>query len=61
MDIDEIRRLVSQGRIELSRHYANCSFCKGKVVEENVDTEFWWGDELLIFEGVPAGVCQECG
>jgi YgiT-type zinc finger domain-containing protein len=41
--------------------YANCSICGGKVVERHVQTEFWWGDDLMIFENVPAGVCENCG
>ena len=40
---------------------ANCSFCGGKVVEENIDTEFWWREKLVAFEDVPAGVCEKCG
>jgi len=41
--------------------YAECSFCSGKVIEQQVKTEFWWGEELNIFLDVPAGVCQRCG
>ena len=41
--------------------YANCSFCGGKVKEEIISTEFWWGDKLVAFENVPAGVCEKCG
>ena len=47
--------------VKLKMKYANCSFCGGKVVEENIDTEFWWGEKLVAFEGVPAGVCEKCG
>lgn len=38
-----------------------CHFCAGKVKEEEAKVDFWWGDELFIFENVPAEVCQQCG
>ncbi len=38
-----------------------CYFCGGKVREQRVDVDFWWGDKLVIFEDVPARVCQQCG
>jgi YgiT-type zinc finger domain-containing protein len=41
--------------------YANCSFCDGSVKPEQIETEFWWGDQLVVFENVPAGVCEVCG
>ena len=41
--------------------YENCSFCNGSVKPERIDTEFWWGDRLVVFEHVPAGVCENCG
>ncbi len=43
------------------RRYASCSFCGGEVVEELVQVEFWWGEELNVFRNIPAGVCQKCG
>jgi len=38
-----------------------CYFCKGKVLEEVISVDFWWGDDLKIIENVPAGICQQCG
>ena len=38
-----------------------CYFCGGKVKEEEVSVDFWWGEKLVIFEKVPAEVCQQCG
>ncbi len=31
------------------------------MVERAVRVDFRWGDKLVVFEGVPAGVCEECG
>ena len=41
--------------------YDKCYFCKGKVVTQRVSVDFRWGDELVVIEDVPAGVCQQCG
>ena len=38
-----------------------CYFCGGSVKEEDVSVDFWWGEKLVIFEAVPAKVCQQCG
>ena len=40
---------------------ARCYFCGGKVKKEEVSVDFWWGEKLIIFEEVPAEVCQQCG
>ena len=41
--------------------YADCSFCMGKVEEKTVTVDYRWKENLLIIEGVPTGVCQQCG
>ena len=38
-----------------------CYFCKGKVHSEPVTIDYRWGDHLFVIEGVPAGVCHQCG
>jgi YgiT-type zinc finger domain-containing protein len=38
-----------------------CYFCKGRVLRERVDVDFWWRERLIVFESVPAEVCQQCG
>ena len=38
-----------------------CYFCRGKIKGEEVSVDFWWGKKLVIFENVPAKVCQQCG
>lgn len=39
----------------------DCYFCKGRVVQEKVNVDFRWGRKFKVIEGVPAGVCQQCG
>ena len=39
----------------------SCYFCKGRVVEETTNVDFWWGKDLKIIENVPAGICHQCG
>ena len=38
-----------------------CYFCKGQVVPKRVRHIHEWGERVLIFENVPAEVCQQCG
>lgn len=38
-----------------------CPACGGKVTQKRVDVERWWQGRLVIIEGVPANVCQQCG
>ena len=39
----------------------SCYFCKGRVVEETTNVDFWRGKDLKIIENVPAGICHQCG
>ena len=43
------------------RMLTKCYFCGGKVKEESVAVDFWWGEKLVIIKNVPAKVCQQCG
>ena len=39
-----------------------CYFCsKGILEDEKVTVDFRWGTKLVVIEGVPAKVCNECG
>jgi YgiT-type zinc finger domain-containing protein len=38
-----------------------CYFCKGEVVERRIQHVHQWGEKIIIFEDVPAEVCQQCG
>ena len=41
--------------------YSSCAYCGSNVSEQHVRMEMWYGDQLLIFEHVPTGVCDICG
>ena len=41
--------------------YSSCSYCGGAVDEQHVRLEMWFGESLVVFENVPAGVCDNCG
>ncbi len=45
----------------MKHEYGPCSFCGGGVTEQLIEHEYRWQGELFVFEGVPAGVCQQCG
>ncbi len=38
-----------------------CFFCKGTLEDKTVNFDFRWGDNLVLFENVPALVCTQCG
>ncbi|SMB90238.1 YgiT-type zinc finger domain-containing protein [Thermanaeromonas toyohensis ToBE] len=40
---------------------SECLACGGLTVLEKVNVERWWKGRLVIIEGVPAHVCQQCG
>ena len=41
--------------------YSSCAYCGSTVAEQHVRMEMWYGDQLLVFEHVPTGVCDICG
>ena len=43
------------------RQYSSCAYCGSMVTEQHIRMEIWYGDSLLMFEHVPAGVCDNCG
>ena len=45
----------------MNRQYSSCSYCGSAVDEQHVSLEMWFGDKLVVFEGVPCGVCDNCG
>lgn len=38
-----------------------CYFCKGELVEKEIDHVHSWGDKLILFKQTPAEVCKQCG
>ena len=38
-----------------------CYFCQGEVINQRIRHVHHWGDEIIIFENVPAEVCTQCG
>ena len=38
-----------------------CEFCEGIVRDRQVRDDYWSGDNLIIIENVPVGVCDRCG
>jgi YgiT-type zinc finger domain-containing protein len=49
------------GGIEVTRKYSDCRFCGGEVREQEITREVWWKGKLHLIDGVPVGVCQQCG
>lgn len=44
----------------MSRHYVDCSYCGGEVVEETGVLDLEIGGEIKLIEDVPLGVCRQC-
>lgn len=45
----------------MEHRFSSCSFCGGEVKNKIVTVDFRWGDDLIIIENVPVGVCKQCG
>jgi len=41
--------------------YGECHVCGTRMAERRVKQEFWVRGKLMVIEGVPAGVCPQCG
>lgn len=41
--------------------YGDCHVCGARMVGRRVLQEFWVKGKLMVIEGVPAGVCPQCG
>jgi len=41
--------------------YGECHICGGRMAEKRVNQELWIKGKLIVIEGVPAGVCPQCG
>ena len=52
------------GKLEIEEENVamkTCYFCQGKVINKRIRHVHHWGDEIVIFENVPAEVCSQCG
>jgi HTH-type transcriptional regulator/antitoxin MqsA len=43
------------------RNYGKCHVCGGKMKAALVKQDFWVKGKLVVIDGVPAGVCSQCG
>ncbi|MBI5197000.1 MAG: YgiT-type zinc finger protein [Nitrospirae bacterium] len=41
--------------------YGECEICDTPMEEMRIKQDFWIRGELVVVEGVPAGVCPRCG
>ena len=46
---------------QLVYDYSECHICGERMEEKRIKQEFWIKDKLIVIEGVPAGVCPQCG
>jgi len=42
-------------------NYGECEICNATMEEKLIKQDFWIRGKLIIVEGVPAGVCPQCG
>ena len=45
----------------LMEPYGDCAYCGGEVVEQIQRVDYRVHGQLYILEGVPTGVCRQCG
>ena len=41
--------------------YGECEICDTPMQENSIKQDFWIRGQLIVVEGVPAGVCPQCG
>ena len=41
--------------------YGACEICTTPLQEKRIKQHFWIRGELMVVEGVPVGVCPQCG
>ncbi len=41
--------------------YGKCHVCGEQMREKEINQDFWLKGKLIVVEGVPAGVCPQCG
>jgi YgiT-type zinc finger domain-containing protein len=41
--------------------YGECHICGERMEEKLIQQEFWIKVKLIVVEGIPAGVCPQCG
>ncbi len=41
--------------------YGKCHVCGERMEERLIKQDFWLKSSLVVIEGVPAGVCPQCG
>ncbi len=41
--------------------YGKCHVCGERMEERRIKQDFWLRGSLVVIEGVPAGVCPQCG
>ena len=56
-----LRQLLEARKAGEMHQYGDCSFCGGQVRSEIVELDYRYKGKLYVFQGVPAGVCQQCG
>ena len=44
-----------------SYNYGECHVCGERMEERQIKQGFWIKDKLILVEGIPAGVCVQCG
>ena len=44
-----------------AHNYGQCHVCGERMQERLVKQDFWVKEQLVVIEGVPAGVCPRCG
>ena len=48
-------------RLADEKEVKTCYFCKGRVEKAQVRHVHRWGERIIVFEDVPAELCQQCG
>jgi len=47
--------------IHMMENYGECHVCGERMEEKYVKQDFWVKGKLIVIEGIPTGVCPQCG
>jgi HTH-type transcriptional regulator/antitoxin MqsA len=53
--------MMDMGKRTTLSSFDRCHVCNAKILQRTISQEFWIKRKLIVIEGVPAGVCEQCG
>lgn len=52
---------MSKPKLNAKHDFGECHVCGDELQPQRITQDFWIKGQLVVLEGVPAGVCPQCG